>query len=169
MLGMLPVSGCLVPPPPESGEPAKMAPVLDLLSANPSVNGVNVLFRDETQQRPITIRFRSEDAGERVVGLLFVNWNSDQIQSRVAKRVVEPSTFDDTERDIALTWDYSLESAGCKQLTLVVTHFQNVDWERDVPIDLEHVAIAVWTFNIIDDPADPTPLSSCPIAPGGGG
>lgn len=169
MLSVFTMVGCLVAPPPESGEPEKRRPELDLIGAIPSINGVHPLPFDPTPQTSISVKVRSEDAGEDLLAVFYLNWNVPSAERQLQPRKQIPaSVWDDTERFITYTWSYGEESSGCKVLTMLVTHEDN--WSRlsDRPIADSDVALASWTFNLGDDPNDPTTLRSCPTPAGGG-
>lgn len=171
MLGAFQMS-CIVAPPPDSDEAIKTPPWLDLAAAVPSVYEVNHRSKigEGTYLEHLTVGVRSEDAGDRLVALLYENWNSEN-EEHVRTHYRNPSTFSDTTRSISVPWDYSAsDHVGCWQLTLLVTHFLNVDWEgKDPkPILYEDVALASWMFNIGDDPPGTVKLSDCPTNSGGG-
>jgi hypothetical protein len=157
-------AGCIVADPPNSTDPAKTPPLLMLGEADPPVVQVRQLWTSATPpQVQINVPVRSEDAGDRLAALLFVDWNAGSTDdARLAESVpVAPSTFDDTGRMISVTWDYSEQPPGCRQLTLLVTHLANYDWFHQTYFNPADVAIATWFFNI-DDLGGTNTLSGCP-------
>lgn len=158
-------AGCVVADPPPFSDPAKTPPVLSLGEANPPVYQIQPLsLTSETKLVLINVPVRSEDAGDDLVALLFVNWNvaSNETASPIAKAREPASTFNDTGRSIEMVWDYQKTTPGCWQLTMLVTHESNYDWIRSSYGNPADIAIATWFFNVEDDPPGTNPLSGCP-------
>jgi hypothetical protein len=162
-------AGCIVADPPNSSDPEKTPPLLLLGQADPPVFQVMSLStKDGSTSLPINVPVRSEDAGDELIALLFVDWNVDSnAKEPVAKARVAPSTFDDANRMISATWDYSGAPSGCNQLTMLVTHSTNYDWIPSTYANPADVAIATWFFNVNDEPRGTNPLSWCPSSAGG--
>jgi len=157
-------AGCIVADPPDSSDPEKTPPLLLLGQADPPVYQVKGLStKDGSPPLQINVPVRSEDAGDQLLALLFVNWNMGLEDSAVAKVLVGPSTFDDTDRMISAVWDYTeIPTRGCTQLAMLVTHYTNYDWIHSAYINPSDVAIATWFFNVDDEPLGTNPLSGCP-------
>jgi hypothetical protein len=162
----LSVAACLAPEPPEYRAPERTPPVFNLHGADPPV-----FQRLELQlgsQKPFTIPFRSEDAGESLWALLKLNYTlgAENEEQNLAARLLPPSTFDDL-RDATLTWRVDRVPVGCHHLSFLVAHQSSVDdSSSEYPItDPDDVAVATWV-TVITDPSDPDPvapaLDDCP-------
>jgi hypothetical protein len=157
-------AGCIVADPPTSSDPEKTPPVLFLGEANPAVYQVRPLWKTSGSSRvQIDVPVRSEDSGDPLHFDFYLNWNVAG-QKILAGRNIEPSTFADTSRSIGMEWDYSTESVGCKQVTLVVTHASNfiVTYPAPSYTNPADIAIATWFFNLGDDPPGTNALNDCP-------
>jgi hypothetical protein len=158
-------AGCLVADPPNSTDPEKTPPLLLLGQADPPVYVVTKLStKSPTPRIPISVPVRSEDSGDRLHFDFYVDWNGAD-QDIIEGRYVDPSTFSDTSRSIDTEWAYgSLTNAGCKQVTLVVTHASNFVATYPTPVytNPADFAIATWFFNVDDDPIGTNTLSGCP-------
>ncbi len=161
-------SGCVIAGPPDYQDPQKTPPVLDLTGASPSIWSVIVANSGAISGQPatqlqISVPVRSEDGTDSLIGLLYVDYNTD-------KQVLQPgywpggsSTFD-IIRNVSLPWSAANQPKGCHTLTLLVTHASNVgpgavvSIPKDQPDDL---ALATWWVDIDDTNSDTT-LPSCP-------
>jgi len=153
-LTMLVSSGCIVAEPPTLDGPQKTPPFLILSQAVPPTTALNKVRSEE--EIALSVPVRAEDSGDQLVGTLFVDFGSSrERQDRTA--LLAPSTFDE-EREMSITW---LVPTGltCRQVTLVVTHFSNLDGGR--PIDTSDVALATWWFEV-EVPGRPFTSIDCP-------
>ena len=153
------VAGCVVSDPPNYGVAKKTPPFLDLTAANPKV------FERKDVNRGDKVNFnvpvRSEDAGDQLIGLLYLNYNvikNGELQEQFLKvDFVSPSTLDDTKRTVDILWDVNVDP-GCYQATMVVTHQSNLTDNR--PDRSEDTAVAMWWLNVDDDGGNL--LQDCP-------
>ena len=160
-------SGCLLSDPPEYDEREQTVPVLDALTAVPAPTQTHLRNKGDTVS--ITVDFHSEDRGERVFALLFLNFAVEG-QSYEWGAEYPPSTFDE-KRTISTSWTVPgpEELYGCNQLSLVVTHESNVNWFTRPP-GLHHdegADLLTWWMDINDSGET---LSECPSSsdPGDG-
>ena len=160
------VGSCLGPEPPEYKNPDKTPPVLLLAQADPSITQI-VSNKSSGDTVPITVPLRSEDFGEDLAALLYLDYDlPGEARQAPFLTLIEPSTFDD-RRDISLSWTVPSGKAGCHQLTLVVSHFSSLDRQTQEPLDESDVALATWWVRI-DDENETATLASCPTKTGGG-
>ena len=159
---LLTLSSCLVDDPPPFPESKQTPPRLDLHNAVPRPNDVIVAQSGTTLH--FTIPVASEDAGDGLIALLFVDY-SGGAATRAAARVLDPSTLDDLTRVVGLDW-LVVSSPGCHLLTLRVTHNRNIDTTSSPllqnPADL---AEAYWWAVVDPDPS--VGMVDCPTALGG--
>jgi hypothetical protein len=158
-------AGCVVSDPPEYGLAKRTPPFLDLNGADPKV--FERLDVQPGSVRALTVPFRSEDAGDSLIAQLYLDYNisiNEVPQERLqAFNNLQPSTLDDeAKRTVDFNWNVPV-TKGCYQLTMVLTHSQNLD--RAKPIDFSDVAFAIWWVNVGD--SDSSNLVNCP--PNGGG
>jgi hypothetical protein len=159
MLLLMSVQGCIVADPPVFEQPEKTPPVLDLAAADPPI--FEVLQKAPASHVPINVPFRSEDAGVRLQAVLFLNYKTPDEAPQPGLRNLDPGTFGE-ERAIKMEWDVpSVTASECDQLTLQVTHFDNLD-EQNEPIDKSDVGLATWWVEIQVEGSEPAPLKDCP-------
>lgn len=147
-------SGCVLSDPPEYGTVKQTPPFLQLDKADPSPYHVTTLNVNEVE--PISVAVRSEDAGDPLSATLYLDYvpNAEAV-NELTSREVAASVLEDDTREISISW--TPQSAGCRQLTMVVTHKKNLTKDNR-PIDLTDVAYVTWWY-LITDPTknDPTP------------
>jgi hypothetical protein len=141
------LSGCLVEDPPPYTPPTRTAPRLDTRRAEPLQNNIVIVDKGD----PIVFRVPvvSEDAGEPVQALLFV----DSFPFNVNSDVVPASTLDDLSRRFELSYNgVPVIDYGCHRMMVRVSHQSNFNFQTDagVPIDENDVADAYWWINVVD-------------------
>jgi hypothetical protein len=157
-------TGCLVAEAPEYGPPEQRPPVINTQLVDPSPYKV-LIFQPDSVAEPINVPVRSEDAGERLVGTLWVDWQVDgRTPVYVWDEPVPASSFDDVSRH----WDFSfLPGRDVTQkcghtLTLLLMHESNYDASKKVPkenVDWD-IASVTWQLNVW--PTDPAVIEPCP-------
>lgn len=161
------LAGCVVAPPPEYDEPRQTPPILLVAQADPPVTAiVNIPLAAQQPIQEFSVPVRSEDVGERLVGVLVASYG--QAEEVVASRatIVEPASWNDRPREIRVAWNYGSFHSGCYQLSLVVTHYDNFDLESYLPRQaLDDIDIVTWWVNLADSPPGSTPVAACPEAP----
>lgn len=165
VLGLsLSATGCLVAEAPEYGPPQQRPPVIDTQSVDPSPYKV-LVFQPDSPVETLNVPVRSEDAGERLIGTLWIDWQVDGRTSRyVWDEPVPASSFDDLER----SWDFSfLPGAEVTKrcghtLTLLLMHESNYDPSKKQPKEnvAWDVASVTWQLNVW--PTDPAVIEPCP-------
>ncbi len=153
------LAGCLVAEPPSPSNPEQTPPM------------INNTFPLVTQITPVTgtsyefsVGFRSEDRGDPVFGLLYRN-SSLEGEEFLSLDFERPSTFADTTRRLAISYKVPsrAELSGCQQVTMVVTHSQNLtDDQPREPISRADVALASWWVHVNPDPDRPDDFGTCP-------
>jgi hypothetical protein len=151
-------AGCVVADPPDYGVPRQTPPFLDLNNADPSVFGLVKL--ESGGPGSVTVRVRSEDAGDPLVAQLFFNYATGTQRTAGTNLKIPASTFDDTSRSVTVTYFVPTDLKGCQQLSLAVQHFSTYGSS-----DTSDVAIATWTVAIDLDDSDL--VSDCPSKTGG--
>ena len=169
-LGLLSVmlfsQSCIVADPPEYRSPQQTRPVLNMYSAVPPATHTLVVSSQVQNNPPtaFTVQVRSEDAGEDLRALFFLDYQLPGQRKLVSKQITA-STYLDTGRDIRFDWSPDKKDAGCHFLSLVVAHtdtfLNNIDDDKLDPKKADDdAAIATWTVNV-DPPAD-FALENCP-------
>ena len=164
------LSGCLVADPPTYEEPPPTPPVFDLANANPFIGGVIVVDRrgtNPTRVVNVSVPFRSSDNGDSVIAALHLDWSFEGEGFTEGLAEIAPSTFDDTERTIDLTWrlDHRPPTAGCHTLTLLAAHESNWETETFRPHIIRgrnDTAMATWWVNVDPPEGEPYTLRNCP-------
>jgi len=158
-------SGCLIEDPPPYTQPEQTPPRLDLVAATPSPDQIIVRKRGDVIEFKVPIV--SEDAGDRLLGVLQLDMGSPSEVDNLASSFAPPSTLDaSSPRDLSVTWEVkSFVTPGCHRFTLRVSHSLNFTNIPDVE-DPRDVAEAYWWANI--DPPDSGTLVDCPLASSGG-
>jgi hypothetical protein len=152
--------GCLYPDPPEYQQAEQTKPHL----YNPLPPTTEILAVNANENVHISVQLSSEDAGDDVVAKLYRNY-LDPVQSEPQNvtRYLRPGTADEL-RDITLDWTVpTLAKGRCEQLSLVVTHYHNLD-EEGAPINAEDVSVVTWWLSINDSQV---PITDCPGGPVG--
>jgi hypothetical protein len=152
------LTGCLVSPPPDYEEDARIPPVIDVLGAKPNPLVVQARLAGDTDE--FSVQFRSNDTrsdGEAspIIWELFRDFGDADKEDFVMAGTPEPSTFDEA-REIRVPHTFNL--AGCHQFTLFVTQLDN-GWPPDVDRP-EDVAVVSWWFLIKSDDV-PNPALDC--------
>jgi hypothetical protein len=121
-LMLLATSSCIVADPPEYQNPVQTRPVLDVYQANPRTS--RVLVVNTSDQVPISVPVRSEDAGEDLSAHFYVDYGIVGPNGLPQNsQTIAASTYADTTREVTLTWKVPmLDKGGCHLLTLIVAH-----------------------------------------------
>jgi hypothetical protein len=160
------LAGCLVAEPPPHPNPEQTPPVIDLNRTFPLVTQITLLRQGERQTFSAAVR--SEDQGEKLIGLLFLDYSLRNPERFLQFGEARPSTFDDTSRRLGISWQVPPSERDCHQVTMLITHAGNLDYQTGIPQPIldSDVALATWWVNIIDPNAtnagDPYDLENCP-------
>ncbi len=155
------LAGCIVAGPPDYKDPTQTPPVLDLNGADPSI--LQIIERAPGEQITFKIKVRSEDAGDDLIALLYIDYGATT-QALEANQTIAASTFDDTNREVNFAWTVPNIQRGCRQLTLLVTHTKHTSILG--PTDNNDIALVTWFLNVAD-PDGTNVLAQCPKTAGG--
>jgi hypothetical protein len=160
-------SACIVAPPPTYGDPEPTRPNINQPLVVPAPG--QLLFAQLTERIPFTVPFASVDAGEAVRWVLWKDYGLNGMTNlRKGSLAAAPSPAEGQpvpDRDI--TFDWLVDSnvgTGCVQLTLVVTHDSNIDFDTDLPIDKTLVGQVTWWANVGATFEEQQTLVNCPSA-----
>lgn len=147
--------GCLDDAPPERFEtPQRTAPLLFLDRAVPPNTRVLTLSSDSPAVS-FTVPVQSEDLGETLRALLWVNFGREDEEAVVARGETPAGNFQDPGRSLTLHLDPSRLPSGCVLLTLVVQHDNNFDNATPgKPLDYSMASMATWWAVVNADPAE---------------
>jgi hypothetical protein len=157
-------TGCLVAEAPEYGPPEQRPPVINTQSVDPPPYQV-LVFQTDTHAKQLNVPVRSEDAGERLQGTLWVDWEvPGRTPGYVWDEPVPASSFDDVTR----SWDFSFRPGPAvtkkcgHTLTLLLMHESNYDANNKVPKEnvAWDIASVTWQLNV--EPTDPAVIEPCP-------
>jgi hypothetical protein len=152
---------CLVDDPPPYAAPKQTPPRLDTVKALPLMN--QILVANKGESIPFLIPVESEDAGQKLSCLLFLDYTGSGGWDRLDGTPLAPATLDDPPRTISLHWDVPNSIvAGCHRITLRVTHEPNLN-VNDFPsvYDTHDLAEAYWWANVGVDAASAGLLKDC--------
>jgi len=162
-------TGCIVAEPPDYG-PAQRSSIF-MYSPRPNPWSLQVLSRTPTGSPPVAqtvklgVTVRSEDAGEQLVALRYIDYNHT-LTPQVDPRVLPPLTFDQ-ERQIAfdITPRADLPVPGCHTITIMAMHYSS--WNQATkkfegpPEDL---AQETWFVSVDDTPDGTIKVQDCPLS-----
>ena len=167
---MLVAQSCIVADPPEYRAPGQTRPLLNVYSADPPATRALVVYTNTTPKVGVqfNIQVRSEDAGEDLRAIFFLDYQIDRIdpyqfgEDRLNSQTIPASTYDQT-RTIRYTW-YPSTSNGCHFLSLIVAHhntFLQTDEDHlDPRLAADDAAIVTWTVSV--NPTVDGTLTNCP-------
>ena len=162
-------TGCLVADAPNYGPPEQRPPVINAQEVIPTPFALIVVASATAPAIPITVPVRSEDAGEPLTGLLYVDYGLEK-QWFWDQDPIPPGSFDELDRSYNTTFQLdSRVTPGCHTLTVFITHESNFDGEKDIIIDSRNfdVASVTWWMNVMPaDPTAPGTLEGCPTVTG---
>jgi hypothetical protein len=164
-LSMLLASSCIVADPPEYLNPVQTRPVLDIGQADPGTS--QVLVVQTSQNVAFSVPVRSEDAGEDLRAVFFVDQGPGSPGVFQNSQSIPASTYNDTGRAVTFEWTVPPPpppGPGCHLMTLTVAHRLSFDPTHDDvlnPKDQDDAAIVNWWLNA-DPTTDPSTLVNCP-------
>ncbi|HVR21418.1 MAG TPA: hypothetical protein VMS65_17010 [Polyangiaceae bacterium] len=144
-------TGCLVAEAPEYGPAQQRPPVVGWENVKPSPYELQTI--DETLgSLDIRVPVRSEDAGDPLQGVLWVDYGNVSSRKRFDEKQVPASSFDDLERAYSTTWiwDERVKKECGHTLTLLLMHRSNYDDDKDIPNENVEwdVASVTWQMNV---------------------
>jgi hypothetical protein len=152
----------LVADPPTYQNSNRTPPFINLRETLPYVTRITVLHSKE--KTDFTASVRSEDQGMSVQGILFLDY-SFAGQRVISNGEIPGSTFDEDSRSLVAPWTPTESDKGCHQVTMLVTHRDNVHYPQGqvVITSSKDVAIVTWWVNVNPSDTDPENLGVCPI------
>lgn len=168
------LSACLVTSTPNFEERNRTPPFLLSETADPDTRLIHVYNLDETGSVTFGADVVSEDAGDKVLGHLVLDYgfrleggDPTPYRNRIGLDAsVKPATIDDPPRTLAVTWNVkSLDiSPGCHNFALLATHEFNETGCAVDPSDFDYV---MWTVLICrksdGNCCEPSEEGGCPI------
>ena len=171
---MLFAQSCIVADPPEYRAPGQTRPVLNVYGAVPTATQVlEVSTMPPKTATTLTVQVRSEDAGEPLRAVLFLDYqvmenldpnNFQPGEKTLISLTIPASTYSNTGRVFEYPWLPSTTS-GCHFLSLIVAHHNSFLQSSD-EVHLnprfanDDAAIVTWTVNV--NPPDDGSLPNCP-------
>lgn len=154
---------CVVAEPPSYENPERTPPMIDLTLTFPVVTQIVRLRASDRDPQEFSVAVRSEDQGVKLTGLLYLDY-SLLGEDLIGTGELPASTFDDTQRKLTISWQVPVELHGCHQVTMLVTHADNLSFigSSVKPISQADVALAVWWVNVNPDQSNPDDLGVCP-------
>jgi len=161
---MLVVESCVVADPPEYRTPVQTRPVLNVYSAVPTATHALVVYASSKTPTSFTVQVRSEDAGEDMRALFFLDYQLAG-HSKLISKPIPASTYDNTGRNIQYDWPPPAKTDfGCHFLSLIVAHRSSFLADNEDKLDPrfadDDAAIVTWTVNI--NPQPDLALENCP-------
>ncbi len=168
--------GCLFSGPPEFEQSKKTTPVLNYNEAVPSITrildartGDSIAFKVPFQSQD----FSSQDDRELVEGVLLLDYNLVDRDTRVGgPTLLDPDVFA-RKREMEVRWSVDAGLKGCHQISLLVGHRSNFDSQTHLPklsanspadvASRAGIAIAVWWVNVNPNADQPTLLECPPV------
>lgn len=159
------VTGCIVADPPQYQDALQTPPQLDVYGALPTISQIDVITTPAPVGPTFTVPVRSEDAGEDLNAVFFLDYGSASPQP-LNIQTVSASTFNDTGRSISWSWTVGTQYSHCHTISLVVAHrssFQLHDSTQLIATKAKlDAAIVTWWVNI-NPPSDAQySLVNCP-------
>lgn len=154
------MESCLIAPPPDFQDPTPQRPNVSMGLVVPAPWQTLIVERNGPAVL-LTVPFQVDDAGEKVIAQLWLNWGL------ASERVLGQKSWEaqmDLNHQISWSWNPDLSvPEQCQQLTLVITHESNISDSSPIkPIDPELTAFISWWLNVDADPMNPNTLVNCP-------
>jgi hypothetical protein len=165
-------AGCIFPEPEKFEEPQRTAPIVALNEVAPPVTSLLVV--NGRTPHNFTVPFRSNDAGEFLQALFFLDFNTSS-EDFVTFQNVPPSTLDDPNRSVTLQWTFDEtctndeveDVACCRQFSMHLVHVSSVEQNTGTPRPDEvkssgDLASVVWWMAVEAEGQSPHLLGRCP-------
>ncbi len=169
---MLMAESCVVADPPEYRAPGQTRPLLNVYSAVPPATRALTVYTTVPPKvgTLFTVQIRSEDAGEPLRALFFLDYQilkagpTQPGEVKLVSKTIPASTYENIGRTATFTW-FPATTKGCHFMSLVVAHrssFLESDEDHLDPRKADDdAAIVTWTVNV-DDPVGDGALVNCP-------
>lgn len=143
LVGASTTSGCLISAPTELEEEERIPPAVFMDQVTPSLLRPVLTYSDPMLNQPFSVPFVSEDLGEEVWGILYLDYNSPE-RTRIGDGDLPASDWSDRNRTMNIEWTGPLNRpAGCHSVTMVLTHKDNFG-SNSLPIDRDKTAFVTW-------------------------
>lgn len=158
-------SGCIVAEAPDYG-PSQRTPIY-LSDPHPSPSNLQLLNDSQIGPTMLSfgVTFRSEDAGEAVISVMYVDYkHAPAMVAKLDKHYHPASTFDNprpVNYPVAAS-AFAGREGVCHSLTLMLMHESGWDDGNNVPIGAPSDLATMTWFVSVNDMG--TPLSQCPTA-----
>lgn len=165
---------CLVTSSPSFEEPERTPPFLLAQTSSPDIRRVKVVdllkFKPSGTHTDFSAGVRSEDAGDRVLGRLVLDYGirgddgrpyADVLQEGV---YIPAGTLDDAPRTLTAQW-FPKATLGCHTVTLFATH--ELDFATGCPTEPDDFDFLTWTVSVCDSGQAPCCDPNSPEAEGG--
>jgi hypothetical protein len=150
--------GCLIEEPPDLSAPTPHAPHPLVETAAPPLNAP---FQTLSTDRNMTfqVSYLAEDFGDPVIGVLYLNYGSDNeglLGQNSSSLPVEGSDG----REVAVTWVQNLnEPEGCYKVTMAITYVSNTASDRLRSVIIEDAELASFVTWWVAHDIEPQNLS----------
>ncbi len=155
------LTGCLGDPP-RYEDPRQIPPFIVKSGVSPALD----VFHEISPSTPfdITVPFRSEDLGEELLALVFIDFVPGEEAGRPETLAVAPGYYDQA-RAVEMQV-LSPDSLGCHTMSLVLTHEQN--FVGGFVREYDAAAWITWWFNVTDtaDGDEEVAVTECPTSGG---
>jgi hypothetical protein len=157
------LSSCIIEDPPPYSEPKQTPPRLDLRRAAPPYDQVLIVKLGE--RVTFNVPVSSEDAGDKIIGLLLLDYAGQDDLTDIARGEAPAATLDDVDRNLIVDWPVAASATkGCHRLTLLVTHRDNYFFGKGLTNKADS-AVAPWNVFVIDPDDQNVPaIVDCPVA-----
>ncbi|RYZ06243.1 MAG: hypothetical protein EOO73_16375 [Myxococcales bacterium] len=147
------LTGCLIDDPPPFAQPKRTPPRLEYHRARPPLD--QVIVASTPDQLKFSIPVASEDAGEGLVSLLYVDEQFTNFKA------LPPSTLDDPrERLVLFTYTVPKLQGVCHKFKIRVGHASNLPDGDSAPLDSDDLAEAYW-LAYLNLPSDQSGAPDC--------
>lgn len=165
---MLFAASCIVADPPAYHDPVQSRPQLIVYGADPPTQQILIVDPSSTLGTKINVPFRSEDGGEDLQGVLFLDYQVSAGELYQGSINLTASTFDNTTRAAIFTFRPVGVSQGCHYLSLVVAHRSSFLDGDSIHLKKTEgntdAAIVTWVVNIGPAAGQEHTLVNCPIS-----
>ena len=160
----LSTTGCLVADAPTYGPPQKIPPVVKFDAVVPPPN--KQLVKMDSSPQSLDVPFRSEDAGDTLTGVLWLDCCEEPRAKDLARLEFPGSSFD-KQRVFRMDWQPDERVAeGCHALSLLLMHAESFDTTTGTNLPKEgawgDVAVVTWWVNYLPDV--PAVAVNCPTS-----
>jgi len=157
-------AGCIVPEAPEYGAPRQTPVFVEADSIFPNPRSMQRYTNAESNQAEFRMTVRSEDAGEELVSVLYVDYKHKG-GYYIDHKNYKPQSF---EQERLISWTHAFPDSNIGQLpechifTVTVLHASGWDFENNKQIGTPPDLAAVSWYARFNDDAETGLLADCP-------